>query len=413
MPVPALARRVLGGSVSTETLLRWAALVIWGIVLAASLGRVALMHNPKHLGIFPVYFDGGRNWASGQDVYADHDGLVFRYSPIVAACLSFMALVPPWLGNLVIRAANDIVYLGGVMCWARYGVPVRDGAHLDSRSWWALSLLLVPLSVSGLVDVQFNALIIGFMLLAVAAVRRDHWNWAAGLLAAAVLVKVYPIALALLLVVLFPRKFSWRFALALLLGLLLPFVLQTPVYVWRQYERWFDLLLLNDRQGATLGHWYRDVRLLAEAFGWRVSSQAYAVMQATVALGIAGFCLWLRRVQVAPAQVLATALGLSCCWMMAFGPATEQTTYIVLAPALAWATLEVIAPPATAAWRWLAGGIYWTFVFTQVVVWFPCGKQIHNLGLHAAATLLLMGLIVGRAIAATRPSQRNLFEERL
>src|SRR5438876_1142030 len=72
-----------------------------------------------------------------------------------------------------------------------------------------------------------------------AVARDDHWTSAAGWLAGATLIKGYPLALALVLSVLFPRRFAWRFAAALALGLALPFAGGRPAAVVAQYGSWF------------------------------------------------------------------------------------------------------------------------------------------------------------------------------
>src|SRR5207245_11703816 len=98
-----------------------------------------------------------------------------------------------------------------------------------TRSQQALLFLLaVPLSIGCLNNGQSNVLIIALLLGATAAIQMGRWNLAAGCLALAVLFKIYPIALGLLFSLLFPRKFGSRFFLALLLGLVLPFLLQNP-----------------------------------------------------------------------------------------------------------------------------------------------------------------------------------------
>src|SRR5262249_39114003 len=154
------------------------------------------------------------------------------------------------------------VFLGALLWWARKAVaPIPTATHLA-----LLALLALPLSAGNINNGQTNPLMLGLLLAAVASTTEGRWNLAAVLLAVACLFKLYPLAVALLLVVVYPRQLGWRLALALLAGLLLPFLLQRPGYVWQQYDVWFRYLLHEDRQCLPVTATYRDVRLLWRAW---------------------------------------------------------------------------------------------------------------------------------------------------
>jgi hypothetical protein len=76
--------------------------------------------------------------------------------------------------------------------------------------------------------------------------------------------------------------------------------------------------------------------------------------------------------------------------MTAFGPATESCTYILLAPALAWALLEAFS----ASWpRWITFALIGSqvlLVLTQTAVWFPGARQFRDLGPQPFAALLVL-----------------------
>src|SRR5437016_12914 len=76
--------------------------------------------------------------------------------------------------------------------------------------------------------------------------------------------------------------------------------------------------------------------------------------------------------------------------MTVFGFAAESSTYILLAPSLAWAVMEARLDRSG---RWLSGGLlvsYGLFLAAEVAVWFPIGRQFHSLGPHPLAALLLL-----------------------
>jgi hypothetical protein len=82
--------------------------------------------------------------------------------------------------------------------------------------------------------------------------------------------------------------------------------------------------------------------------------------------------------------------------MMVLGPATEATTYIVLAPAVAAATLLAWVLPERRWYRAVVTVACTLFVLAQVQLAFPLNKPLTHLGaLPAAALLFLLAAAVG------------------
>jgi len=137
-------------------------------------------------------------------------------------------------------------------------------------------LLAVPLSIGCFNNGQSNVILIALLLASTAAVQAGRWNLAAGCVALATLFKVYPIVLGLLLALVFPRKFTVRFLLALVLGLSLPFLLQRSDYVARQYVHWWDLLMADHRQDRPISNMVsRDLWLAIRLVAIPMSSSGY------------------------------------------------------------------------------------------------------------------------------------------
>jgi hypothetical protein len=128
---------------------------------------------------------------------------------------------------------------------------------------------------------------------------------------------------------------------------------------------------------------------------------AYAALQLGVGAVLAGLCLLGRRVGWSRQQLVNVALGLSCCWMLVLGPATEGVTYLFLAAPLAWALVEVFGKrrswPARTTILAAAGCLLTAFV----AVWFPSGKRLHQLGLHPLAGLLTFAYLFADALQRT------------
>src|SRR5439155_21431128 len=136
---------------------------------------------------------------------------------------------------------------------------------------------------------QANCVMLGALLLGVAAAARGHWNAAACGVALATLIKGYPLALGGILAVLYPRKFAPRFTAVLAGGLLLPFATQPPAVVAGQYASWFKHLadstvLMRERQ--------RGLDHLLERWGAPIAPATYALLGALAGAAALGLCLW-------------------------------------------------------------------------------------------------------------------------
>jgi hypothetical protein len=200
--------------------------------------------------------------------------------------------------------------------------------------------MIVPLSIHTINCGQASPLLIGLMLCGVAAAREERWNAAAGFIAGACLLKVYPLALALLVVLVAPRRFMPRWLAALAAGCAFPFLLQDPTYVARQYINWWTSLCLDDRTRWTTDVGYRDLWMVVRQYHLPVLYVGYVGVQLGFAAVAAAACFALRRARAPLGVALNAALGLGTIWMTMCGPATEGGGYILLAPTAAWAFLE-------------------------------------------------------------------------
>ncbi len=378
-----------------DALVRFA-LFAWVVGTAVVCVRSALA--PERASVFPIFREAARAWCRGEDAYRPvmHDH--YRYSPTATLLLVPFAVLPDSAGGSLWRLVSIAAYLAALVWWLRDVVPRVPGP----RAAGAVLLLVLPLSLSNFNNGQSNILVLALLLAAGAAAASDRWHLAALTAASACFFKGYPLAVGLLLAALFPRRFGGRFVLALLAGLALPFACQQPGYVVGQYQRWAEQLRLDDRQQTDCEGTYRDVRLPARVLGIPPSEDAFRLLQvlsgaAALGVGLLGRSAgWERR------RVLHALLGLGCFWMVLFGPATESSTYLLLAPFLAWCLVEAVRRP-----RWpdgraftLAGAAL--LLACAMAVWFPFGRSVHALGLQALGGLLLLAGFLLRLFAETR-----------
>jgi hypothetical protein len=385
-----------------QALGRWerTAFVVWTLALVL-LGAKALLW-PHRNSVYPIFADAGRHWFDSRDLYETRPGQEpYRYSPLVAAFFVPFGLLPDGPAGLLWRLLGSAIFLGGIGWWGRAVLPP---AYTPGRRA-LLFLLAAPLAFSNVHNGQANLLVIGLLLLAVAEVERGRFNVAAACVAVACLFKLYPIAVGLLLVALYPRRLAARLGLMLAAGLLLPFLLQRPAYVAAQYAGWVEHIASNDRQVGSPAYWYRDARLLCSQWVTPMSYRAYLVLQAAGGIAIAGALLWARRAGLAAPRLLALLLGLGCCWMTALGPATESATYVLLGPAAAWLVVAGKAEGHALGLRvlWLTG--YGLLVVAQAVSTLAggWGRAVQSLGPQPLAALLLLGGLLyltvgGRAV---------------
>lgn len=385
---------------------RWGvvALASWAVVLAGACAWGVAKPN-SHNCYLDYYQQAGRNWAEGRDLYGAVAGCC-RYSPLANALLAPPSLAPLWLGALVWRLANAATLLGAVLWWLRACTPswppaLRAGALLA----------LLPLSVGNIFSAQANPLVIGLLLATTAAAVRGRWNLAAAFCAGACLLKVYPVAVALLLAAAFPRRFGWRFLIALAAGLALPFLLQRPDYVARQYALWLGNLREDDRSGWDLESGYRDLWLLIRLAHLPLGRSAYLGIQLLIAALAGAVCLagrWLAGWR--DVEVLHAALHLGACWMTLCGPATEGATYLLAAPTLAWAVAESWRRPRPWWTRGLllaAGAAALAALAASLV---PHTARITAYGLQPLGVLLLFAGLTAEYVdrlATPRPRARE------
>ena len=380
---------------------KWA-VAAWTLVALAITIRLLTAQNIARHSVYPSYIGAARLWVSGADLY----GPVcpgFRYSPLFAVAFTPFTAVSDRAGNIVWRWLNFAAYLGALGWWMR--CVLRERPVADLRGLFLL--LVIPLSVGSLNNGQSNPLMTALMLSALASVHERRWMLASVLLAFAIHLKLYPLALALTLLALWPRELGWRLALILAGSVALCFLAQSPGYVAAQFAGWFlylsgDLRLDQPPQGA-----YRDLRLLLDVVGIKPSHVIYFALQLAGAGAVAFAGLKMKAAAMPPRRFLALVYALVASWILLLGPATESCTYILLAPALAWLLLEAWTGPRPVALRAALVVCCVLLLGTMMANWFPIVTKVHGMGLHPLATLIFLGCVIDEAFAPVLRPERD------
>jgi hypothetical protein len=311
---------------------------------------------------------------------------MYRYSPLVAALLAPLGMLPRPLDEILWRLVNLAVYLGALAWWSRAVLP----RPLTAAQLAGLYLLIVPMSLGNLNNGQANLAVIGLLLAGTAAVAQRRWPLAGTAAALACLLKLYPLAVGLLLALVRPRRFTVCFVVALLVGLALPFVLQHPAYAAAQYRAWLSYLQFDDRTSWAPAIAYRDLRLFLTVWLACPGPGHYLALQLLGAAACAALCWAACRHGWTQRRLLTLLLALGCVWMTVLGPCTEACTYVLLAPSLAWTLMESWLEQRWVVGRVLATAGYALFLAHVIAGWMGgLTVQVHALGLHPVAALLV------------------------
>ena len=310
-----------------------AAWAVWTIALIVLVARPLLLSQRGTS--FDTYNIAGSHWLHGESMYTQWMGFV--YSPLIAAFFAPFALLPTPIANILWRLINAAALLGGLAALLRSKVfasiePQRNGIAY---------LFMVPLALGNIDISQANPLVAGLIMLAIAAVYTERWNWAAFCMTIATLFKIYPLAVALLICIISPRRFAWRFFIALFLLSLLPFLFQNWSYVSQQYHAWIATRIADNRRNWPVEKLPLDLWFVVHwLLHLPISQKAFTLIQFGSAAAIATFCAYSVWTRWSPNRVLIGLFCLSAVWMTLCGPATESYTYMLLATPAVLALLE-------------------------------------------------------------------------
>ena len=99
------------------------------------------------------------------------------------------------------------------------------------------------------------------------------------------------------------------------------------------------------------------------------------------ALGVSAVVLGARFKGVSTDKLSLLIVGLGFGWLTLFGPSTESSTYVILAPAFAYAILEVFRARVISQWIFSAMGVTF-FILAIGAGVFAGANKIHEIGFH-------------------------------
>jgi hypothetical protein len=385
--------------VPDERSARRLALICWTVLLAVVAGRLLLSRTVNH-SVFFIFDTAGRSWIAGQELYGNEDNL-FRYSPTIAAAFTPWTLLPQRAAEILWRIVSAAAFVVSLLYFFRTCVP-----SFDLRRRWLIVLGSLPLALMSVNNGQANILLGALLFFALADAHREKWNRCAAALAAAVLLKLWPIAAAGLLIVAFPRKLGLRFSVALTIGLSAPFLMQRWDYVLETYRSWLHYLPSDTRIDVNLLEGNRDLWHVNRLFGEPLSLFQYRLLQLGSGAALAAAVGWMHRRSRPINDVLTFIAFGGTVWMLVFGPATESCTYSLMGPLLAWASLDPTRETETRLERFLLLLSIGFFGVALLSVPIGVSRFIEAFGLQpiGAAVLFARTLVSGRPLRDFRPA---------
>lgn len=362
------------------------AVILWGI-LAVAAGVKACVQPHRHT-TYPIFARAAQHWWADETLYGDPSNSdQYRYSPTFAIAMTPFGLLPDRLGGALWNVCSAVLLVWSLRVLVREVLP---GKWPPWREGLLLGLTLV-VATRGIWSGQSNALLLAMVFFSLAAIRHEKWWAASFLLSATFFIKIWPMALILLLAACWPRQLSWRVPLACIPLALVPFLTRPFHVVCQQYYTWYQFL--TQIQHA---RWpgYRDAWTIWEECWPPVNAPVYLVLQLAAAGALLAWCLWQRRRSHEVGAVLTAIVSGWAAWQLLFGPGSERLTYLLLAPMASWAVLvswqerrhRILSISA-----WLMLGILGTGgVERSLSSWFPIAPAILPLGAVAFAIWLAL-----------------------
>ncbi|HSO36677.1 MAG TPA: glycosyltransferase family 87 protein [Labilithrix sp.] len=282
---------------------------------------------------FDVFRAAADALVEGDDLYTKSAADYFKYSPTFALLFVPFTWGPAWLLAPLWSALNF-----GLAGW---GLD-RLFAHDVRKKRVAQVVALAGIVVATDGD-QSNLLVAGAILLAFVAYEAGHVRLAAHLVAAATLVKIFPLAFAAL--VLFLPRSQRKPALSALAGALftwvaLPLLLIAPEELAEQYRSWHALL---GRDHAN--HGWSLMSLLQDGLGLRWSTAGIQLL----ALAAQAFPI-LMGVRLGTDRAWRRTLVCSLlCFSVLFNHRAEYATFAISAVAVGVWYASAETPPSP--WR--------------------------------------------------------------
>jgi len=365
---------------------------------------------------FTVYSAAGQAVLDGADIYQAHNarGWFYVYPPTFAVFMPLFAKLPlAWGSGLwyVLSLLAVVAATAMSLKWVRATYPGLAGQDQD----WTLCelplFLASPWLVSGMLRCQASEFMVWLMIAAV------YYGWrgrsvAGGMsLAAAALIKAFPIAL----LAYFVWRRQWRFVGACFLGLVLGgLILPAAVFGWQQnldyWQQWGRLvagpaLTVNQIDPGRLYDQLLDAKKLRNQslesmlLSFEVSPAKTKPLLLGIAFSMLAAMAWVARKAKADAKAQLLVVSAFLCWDLLIPPISETHYFGLMLLPLAALTAIALAEADRFSRRWAVAVLVLFFIAT---LWSNLDKDMQMYRLLCWATLAVWACLLGLASRRSR-----------
>lgn len=307
---------------------RWTAALVWAVPFLAVATYVGL--RPRKRTVTPLYHEAVCFWQAHASLYTGPKGM--NYVPMFVVLFRPFHALPSPVGDIAWRAFSIGMFAWGI--WRM--VRLRFGQDALRPFIW-VSLLSLPLSLSCMRNGQSTVLLTAFLLLGVASMGDKQWWAAATFCALAFVMKPLGLVLVMLAPFVYPKLF-WRLPITLVVALGVPFLFADSAYVFAQYQGCLENL--TQCAGPTHRH-FADINGLLRIVG--LSIPLNIIGKVCAAAGLPTLIAWLLLARRTDRTFRAVWLfTLTAVYLMLFNPMNEANSYVTLAPAMAFWTVEFL-----------------------------------------------------------------------
>jgi hypothetical protein len=374
-----------------------AAIGLWGVPTAV----VSLLAGlqPLKRTVTPLYHAAAAQWWARQHLYNGPKGM--NYLPHFALLFSPFHLLPLPVAEVLWRCCAAALIAGGL--WQVVQVVFRSEA--ERPFFWA-TVLTMPLCMNALRSGQANALFGGLTLISIAALLRQRWWLASGLMVLAIAVKPLGIVLVMLAPFVY-RPLRWRVPLALLVLAVFPFLFANPGYVLTEHR---EMLINLKACAAVTQHRFADINGLLRTFGIGLSPQFSTYLRAF--MGACALFLWFLGARRLTEPLRALWLyALTGTYLMLFNPMTEQNSYVILAPVLGvWGAFFIFNTDSLSRSRgWAIAAMALSMGLLPNIVW-PLFHNYFALAWYPLMTILFVLLLFQFILHSPQPHKSPMVQ---
>jgi hypothetical protein len=139
----------------------------------------------------------------------------------------------------------------------------------------------------------------------------------------------------------------------------------------------------------------RDFAMILRVLHINLSAAVFLVVQILAGAGAAVVCVIGRVRKWSEERLLICIFTLGTCWMLLFGPATEDATYAMIAPALSFATVQAFSQ-MTPSWMRVLICVSYAVLLVGLILnaFFGLKKTPYSMSVQPFGALLFAGYTV-------------------